>query len=64
MIAPRALEAPQTNTSREPVTLDQFYGEIGISAVVAAMRYCGTHGRPANGPAVARGAKATDDVAA
>ncbi len=64
MTSVRAPEAPQTNKSRSAVTLDQLYGAIGISAVAAALRYCGKAAKPVEAPAASPEHKNADDIAA
>ncbi|MBI4274000.1 MAG: hypothetical protein HY659_04805 [Rhizobiales bacterium] len=39
MLAPKAQSAEKKGLSREQVSLDRRYGRIGISALVAALRY-------------------------
>jgi hypothetical protein len=45
-------EPTQTEGRREQTNLDTRYGEIGILAVAAAMRYAGARKNPAYAPVV------------
>lgn len=58
------MQASHKNNNAEPerADLDRRYGEIGISAVAAALRYCSDAKNPAYAP-VASQAK-DEDVAA
>jgi hypothetical protein len=44
----------QPETRREEPSLDHRYGQIGISAVAAALRYQSDAKKPANAPAAPR----------
>jgi hypothetical protein len=52
------------NTEREPADLDDRYGEIGISAVAAALRYCSDAKNPAYAPVVVHAMDEREDAAA
>ena len=52
------------NPSREHPDLDRRYGEIGISAVVAALRYGSDAKKPAYAPVAAPLSDEREDVAA
>lgn len=47
-------DASQMEKRREQTNLDKCYGEIGILAVAAAVRYAGARKNPAYAPAVHR----------
>lgn len=49
---------------RSDAALDSKYGEIGISAVVAALQYKSEAKHPANAPAAPRQDKWSADIAA
>lgn len=51
------------NSSGERPDLDRRYGEIGISAVAAALRYHGDAKNPAPAPIASRPTKEREDVA-
>jgi hypothetical protein len=52
------------NPSREHPDLDRRYGEVGISAVVAALRYGREAEKPARAPAAAQATEEREGVAA
>lgn len=57
--------ATQREAKPEPENLDRCYGDIGISAVAAALRYQGGAKNPAYAPAVPRrDDKRSEDMAA
>jgi len=64
MTSARPPEVPKASTSRKTATLDQLYGAIGISAVAAALRYCGRATKPAKVPAESPVRNDADDIAA
>jgi hypothetical protein len=47
-------DASQAERRREQTNLDRRYGEIGILAVAAAIRYTGTRKNPAYAPVAHR----------
>jgi hypothetical protein len=53
-----------TKNSTEDAALDRCYRQIGISAVLAAVRYQGTAKNPAYAPAEARRDERLEDAAA
>jgi hypothetical protein len=53
-----------TEERRERAELDARYGKIGISAVAAALRYCGDGKNPAYAPATLQPALPSEDAAA
>jgi hypothetical protein len=52
------------NAERERADLDRRYGEIGISAVAAAVRYCSEAKNPAYAPAAVQTIDEPEDVPA
>jgi hypothetical protein len=53
-----------TKNTTEDATLDRCYRQIGISAVLAAVRYQGTAKNPAYAPVEARWDERLEDAAA
>jgi len=53
-----------TEERRERAELDARYGKIGISAVAAALRYCGETKNPAYAPVTLQPAMPDEDAAA
>jgi hypothetical protein len=63
MTAKKAKKTVQNGSENERTSLDRRYGQIGISAVAAAVRYQGTAKNPAYAPVAIKWTERAEEAA-